>query len=264
MYDEDEVWEIPPIGVVESLDAVWEDPNIGDPMVMALRMGMWAIGCASKVMEAEHRHMVVFLLVKQDRSLMSVSEEDVAEGIQEMSPIARMLSGGDGQDPEPKHMLGQVVKAAVKDLQPMAVVQVAEAFMMSVKLGMGPEALELVKKVQSGEIEVADLPDSVRDEVLIVRCELPDGGVVLLRRKILRDGEEFSGLGPVESMIDATHQKLAVDPDHPGGPQPGAFDDGGRADRAGAMAREVKETIAELTADTKPIVAAAAEAWKYE
>lgn len=198
------MWELPPIPHIEELHDVFE-PHTDDDMTLAMRFAVWAMGRASRVMDDDHHHEVVFVLAKDEEHIEALCESEINKSLEDAdkAPLTQLLSKM--QPNFRKDIMAGVVRAAVQALEPRVVAHVAEAMMTSVRAdGLDKEECQrAIDEISTGKRDIAGMPGYTKEEVLIVRAEVKSGACVMLRRIINRgpDGE-YMGLGRVECMVE--------------------------------------------------------------
>ena len=140
--------------------------------------------------------------MKDIRQIELVTEDTVEE----------VLAGGDGRGAMlkllgigKKDLLATLVRIACRAIDPILVVHVSEAWMadMRVEEAMKPENRKYVMGMLSGTISLEDVPNTLKTECIIVRCETKSGENMMFKRTIVRgpDGKPAM-LGPVQYVED--------------------------------------------------------------
>ena len=202
---------------ITEFDEVWREPLPKDNFVLAKRLAMWCMHKASGMMLEQGCHPVTFILAKSKTQMAALNEHELREEIESGGTAMQDLQeifGNDGDKAdEPgqrelppkefKDAMARHLRAVVKSMKPIVVLHIAEAKMASIRVDAGGEEGEIVRKMNAGEISMAEIPDKFIDEILMVRAEIESGKVIMLRRKILRNQHStFVGLGSIELQYE--------------------------------------------------------------
>jgi hypothetical protein len=183
-------WVNTPELTCEQIDDLWPILKSGDIDRFIMQAALLTMDSACDDFMKYGGHPIQIIVIKDEDQIELLSESTIHTTLESFG-----LDSLIGQLVQTKELMVAATKALVSAIAAEYVIHVSEAWMATI----GACDAVLREKVENGNMRISDLPDSCKQEAIIVSAASKRGKDVFLSARIIRDGDKTT-VGPVQMM----------------------------------------------------------------